>query len=341
MKIPPLSLSGNSTDNIQKHSLLLLLIAFIIQGGGIYFLFNDSLNNALLLHILSASLFPFALRQILPGKFRKDLAVFSFLFLMCWLIPFVSGIGLLLSLSIGIYSAKPVVKQLTNTVHSEALPENLLESVHLSQYNESSVIGILESSTIEEQRIKAVLKTRQMTDQEAIPILRVALLDPVDEVRLLAYSMLDKKEKNIDHLIYQEAKKLAAMPSQKLILVHLSMAESYWELSYLGLVTGQAKQHILQDAYEHIQRVLKSDQTSAEPYFLQARIALALNLYDVAEKSLSMALKLGINAVRVAPYQAELAFVTRKFDEIEQYINIVDDTAKNNDLVSGMVKQWG
>ncbi|MFK5949184.1 MAG: hypothetical protein QM500_10505 [Methylococcales bacterium] len=335
------SLSDNSADNIQKHSLLLLLIAFIIQGGSIYYLFNNSLNYALLLHLLSASLFPFALQQILPGKFRKDPAIFSFLFLMCCLVPFVSGIGLLLSLSIGIYSAKPIVKQLTNTVHSEPLPEDLLESVQLSQYNESSVIGILESSTIEEQRIKAVLKTRQMTDQEAIPILRVALLDPVDEVRLLAYSMLDKKEKNIDHLIHQEAKKIAENPTEKLILVHLSLAESYWELSYLGLVSGQAKQHILQDAYEHIQRVLKSDQTSAESYFLQARIALSLNLYDVAEQSLSMALKLGINAVRVAPYQAELAFVTRKFDEIEQYINIVDDTAKNNDLISGMVKQWG
>jgi len=341
MKNLPLSLPDNSTDNIQKKSLLLLIIAFIIQGGSVYFLFNNTLNYALLLHVISASLFPFALQQILPNKFRNEPAVFSFLFLMCCLVPFVSGVGLLLSLSLGIYSAKPIVKQLTNTVHANPLPDNLLESVQLSQYNESSVIGILESSAIEEQRIKALLKTRQMTDQEAIPILRVALLDPVDEVRLLAYSMLDKKEKHIDHIIHTEAKKLATMPAQKLILVHLSMAESYWELSYLGLVTGQAKQHILQDAYEHIQVVLKSDKSSAETYFLQARITLALNLYDITEKSLSMALKLGMNAVRIAPYQAELAFVTRKFDEIEQYINVVDDTAKNNDLVSGMVKQWG
>jgi len=334
-------LSKNARDNIQKRWLIVLLISFIIQAGSIYFLFNNHLNHALLLHMLSASLFPFALRQILPAKFRNEPTIFSFMFLMCWLVPFVSGIGLLFSLSIAIYSAKPVTKELTNTVHSEALPDNLLESVQLSQYDESSVIGILESSTIEEQRIKALLKTRQMKDQEAIPILKVALLDPVDEVRLLAYSMLNKKEKNIDHLIHQESKKLVATPTQKLIRVHLSLAESYWELSYLGLVTGQAKQHILQDAYKHIQLVLQNDKTSAEPYFLQARIALALNIYDIAEKSLSMTLKLGMNAVRVAPYQAELAFVTRKFDEIEQYINTIDDTAKNNDLVSGMVKQWG
>jgi len=202
-----------------------------------HFLFLDLLTNALILHVLSASLFPFALYQLLPVPYRQNKVIFSFLFLMCWLVPVVSGIGLLLSLSMGLYYTKPIEVEVTRTVHAEDLPEDILQSVQLAQYNEGSVIGILESSSIEEQRIKAVLNTRQMTDQEAIPILKMALLDPVDEVRLLAYSMLDKKEKNIGHAIHQQIQTLDNSASNP-VRVHLRLAESYWELSYLGLVTG-------------------------------------------------------------------------------------------------------
>jgi len=337
----------NNFSGITKRKLtvpfgvvLFLLLAFIIQGFSIYFLFLDLLTNALILHVLSASLFPFALYQLLPVPYRQNKVIFSFLFLMCWLVPVVSGIGLLLSLSMGLYYTKPIEVEVTRTVHAEDLPEDILQSVQLAQYNEGSVIGILESSSIEEQRIKAVLNTRQMTDQEAIPILKMALLDPVDEVRLLAYSMLDKKEKNIGHAIHQQIQTLDNSASNP-VRVHLRLAESYWELSYLGLVTGQAKLHVLNDAYEQIKLAIKMNTQDGATYFLQARIALALNDYKVAELSLKQALALGMNFAQVAPYQAELAFVTRQFDKIEQYIGSIDKTAKDNDVMAEVVKQWG
>jgi polysaccharide biosynthesis protein PelE len=326
---------------VDKSILALLLLAFVVQAWVVYCLLQQLMLYALLLHIVSATIFPWPLWQTMPVRYRKDRPILILLFLMCLLIPLVSGLGLLLSLSISSYYAKPVFKDLADTVQTPKLPENLVQIVQFSQYGGSSLFGLLEASAAEEQRIKAVLKTRQMTDQEAIPILRVALLDPLDEVRLLAYSMLDKKEKNIDKEIHAQLQAMDNSVKEKYLLGHLKLAESYWELSYLGLVQGQAKMHILQDAYTHIKQVLDDRPDDAEIWFLQARIALELELYDIAERSLLQALQLGMNKARVAPYQAELAFVRRRFDEIADFVASVDDTARNNELVSGMIEQWG
>ncbi len=327
-------------NKILLSGLLLLVISFVIQGASVYFLGSGFLKNALILHGVSACLFPFALYLLLPVQYRPETIIFSFLFLMCLLIPVVSGLGLLLSLSVSLYYAKSIDKNITETIDTDLLPDNIIETVQLTAYEGGSLLGILESSSVEEQRIQAVLKTRNMTDEDAIPILRVALLDPVDEVRLLAYSMLDKKGKYIDHTISLNLAKLKEQ-SVNASRVHLNLAESYWEQSYLGLVSGQAKECALKDAYKHILLALEGDTENSSSYFLQARIALALNDYPLAKYSFEQALALGIPVDRIAPYQAELAFMTGQFDQIKRYIADMDTTVKNNNVISGIVKQWG
>lgn len=324
----------------KKTLIVLLLLACFAQGCVIYFLFIQHWYFASIFHIITACLFPYPLWKLMPEQFHNSKLILILLFTLCLLIPLVSGPSLFFSLTDNIYHPKPFLEDITDTVEAAKLPENLLHIMQLSQYAGGSLRSILETSLTEELRIKAVLKTRQMPDYDAVPILRTALLDSNDEVRLLAYSMLDKKEKVIDRVIYTQLQILENNPDGENILVHSKLAESYWEMSYLGLVHGQARVHILQDAYKHIQTVLKYRADDGELHFLKAKVALALNLYDVVEKSLRDALSLGIPAARIGAYQAELAFVTQRFDEITNYISTVDDLANDNELVLGMLKQW-
>ncbi|MGZ0843230.1 HEAT repeat domain-containing protein, partial [Klebsiella pneumoniae subsp. pneumoniae] len=59
------------------------------------------------------------------------------------------------------------------------------------------------------QRLTAIFATRRMPGKEAIPILKLALRDPADDVRLLAYSMLDQKESRINQRIEAALGRLA------------------------------------------------------------------------------------------------------------------------------------
>ncbi len=213
--------------------------------------------------------------------------------------------------------------------------------MQLSSYKGESLLGVLEASTVENHRIKAVLKTRQMLDKAAIPILKVALLDPVDEVRLLAYSMLDKKEKIIGRQITSQLEALKDRPSEKHIAEHMNLAEGYWELSYLGLVHGQAQLHILQDAYTHIQKVVKHRTKDSDAYFLQARITLALNLYDIAENSLDQVVKLELSTKRARSYQKELAFVSRHFEESKDEKSYQNNSNTIEEQTEGVTESWG
>ena len=321
--------------------VILLLIALAVQSAAVYYLTKHQLFYALLFHILSAFLYPWPLWKLMPIRFQKDWQILVFFYLMCLLIPLVSGVGLLLSLTINCYFSKSYLSEVSTIVKMPELPDELLQTMQLSSYKGGSLLGVLEASPLDNQRIKAVLKTRQMIDKEAIPILKKALLDPVDEVRLLAYSMLDKKEKKLDRLITTQLQALENKPSEKHIAEHLSLAEAYWELSYLGLVQGQAQTHILQDAYMHIQKVVQHRATDADAYFLQARIALALNLYDVAEDSLDQALKFEVNSIKARSYQEELAFVSRHFKERSGNISHKENDNRLDEHVSGVTESWG
>jgi hypothetical protein len=340
MKVEQLS-SKHIISKLKNGTLIVFFIALLTQILSIYLLINHTLPNALFFHILSAFIFPWPLWKLLPLRFHRERKIVILFFLICLLIPLVSGIGLLLSLSINSHFSKPFLGELSNTIKAPTLPEHLLQTMQLSSYKGESLLGVLEASTVENQRIKAVLKTRQMLDKEAIPILKVALLDPVDEVRLLAYSMLDKKEKILGRQITTQLEALKDKPSEKHIAEHMSLAEAYWELSYLGLVHGQAQIHILQDAYTHIQKVVMHRTTDADAYFLQARITLALNLYDIAEDSLDHVVELDLNTKRTNSYQKELAFITRHFEGINE-----KKTHKNNsdmivNQIEGVTETWG
>ncbi len=319
---------------------LLLIAAFSVQLISVYFLSLQNIEYALLFHLGSACLFPYSLWKLMPKKFENERSITLLLFLICALIPFVSGIGLLVCFTLSAYFSKTTTVDVIENIHMEALPDDILENLKLSQYNGSSLQAILDMSDSEDNRMQAVLKTRQMSDQEAIPILKRALLDPVDEVRLLAYSMLDKKEKFIDTLIRSYSQNLGEKSSKEDSIIHFKLAECYWELSYLGLVQGKAQTHVLNNAYKHIQTTLKETIDNAEAYFLQARIALVLDLFKVAEKSLSHALLGGMSKTRIAPYQAELAFMTRDFDQVSHHVKAVDENTKKNAVVAEMLEQW-
>ncbi|MFO6383442.1 HEAT repeat domain-containing protein, partial [Pseudomonas aeruginosa] len=68
-------------------------------------------------------------------------------------------------------------------------------------FSDGGLQDVLRHAPDPNQRLTAIFATRRMPGKEAIPILKLALRDPADDVRLLAYSMLDQKESRINQRI--------------------------------------------------------------------------------------------------------------------------------------------
>jgi predicted Zn-dependent protease len=181
-----------------------------------------------------------------------------------------------------------------------------------------------------------------MTDEMAVPLLKVALLDAADEVRLLAYSMLDSKRKKLDRLIHKGLTKLKSsnlQPKSKKI-IHQNLAEAFWELSYLGLVEGQSKQRALNSAKQQVLDALNIQKEDPWMHLLHARIAIRLGLYEEASNALKQSEKYAMDTRKLAPLYAEIAFETRHFNEIGHQLKQIDSMSQKNPILGGWVTQW-
>ena len=323
-------------------AMLLLIAGFILEGLALWCLLDQLITIAFFFHLGSSVVLPWPLWYLIPKRDTGSGAFLLLLFLYCLFIPVVSGVSLFLILTLGVFYARPMQKQMIDVNAIPHAPENILEKISVTQHNPGKIHGVIKSSGDIEQRFRAVLATRKMRDNKAIPILQIGLRDPVDEVRLLAYSMLDNKEKKIDLKIHESLLDLSNEKQDPVAaaVIHQTLAESYWELSYLLLVQGQAQIHTLKSAYHHANEALKVRGTDAGLNLLHARLALNLDLYEEAARALDQAEKYGMPLVKLAPWRAELAFATRRFEEVTWHVEAIDEIAKNNSILAGIFKQW-
>jgi len=148
-------------------------------------------------------------------------------------------------------------------------------------------------------------------------ILRDLLADPVDDVRLLAYGMLDGKEKAITSKILatRESLKTLSAPGD-IRIANKQIAEYYWELVYQNLVQGDMQKFAAGEASRHARVALAIDGNDAGLWFMLGRLGLAIETLDEAEAAFAQAAELGYARERMLPYLAELLFRQRRFSEV-------------------------
>ncbi len=191
------------------------------------------------------------------------------------------------------------------------------------KYSEGALAEVLRYSGDADKRVAAVMALRNMKDEQAIPLLRIALKDPVDDVRLLAYSMLDSKDKTINLSIQDRLSELESAHPEESFYLHKQVATSYWELVYLGIASGDVLVFSLEQAAKHIHEALKISD-DAGSYLLLGRIALRKRDYCAAQEAFGKAQALGLTVATVAPHQAELAFYQRDFEGVHGTLSSID-----------------
>lgn len=193
----------------------------------------------------------------------------------------------------------------------------------LSYAHEHQVMeGLMNRRTVTARRVTALVAMQSMPMQMVSPLLHALLNDPVDDIRLLAYGMLDKCEKRVMRQISAERSKLARpLSSDERYQVDKTLAELYWELIYARLVDGDIYAHALEEADSHAAHALRHYPGDGALWRLRGRLAFEARRLDEAEAMLFKAIDCGFPRMRVLPYLAEIAYLRRDYAAVQRYLD--------------------
>ena len=132
----------------------------------------------------------------------------------------------------------------------------------------------------------SVVATRHLADASAVPVLRVALKDMEDEVRLQAYTFIDRREQSISQRIKELQAHLEREGDEPSEDLHARLAQNYWALVEAGLVQGNVRLHMLREAESHLRAAMAGRGSDPGLHFLCGRILLAWEEVDDARVEL-------------------------------------------------------
>ncbi|GAA60800.1 hypothetical protein P20652_2667 [Pseudoalteromonas sp. BSi20652] len=318
--------------------MIIVIVAAILGCIFQYFALIEILETpnwffTILLHALASICFSLTCYILIPKKYvTTHYSGISLLFLLLFTIPVLGIIGVVFALTFAL--CKPL-KNNDIEIEEHKIPALPFEARAISAnptYSIGGLRAILKHASEPNKRLSAVMAARHMSDSQAIPILKLALKDLEDDIRLLAYSTLDSKETKLNEkisLVQQEITTTTQQP--KLSNLQKKLAELYWELSYLGLAQGALRKYVLEKAEALAQQSIEHVKTPATFIFL-GRISLALDKYEIAHEYLLKATELGIARRHVLPYKAEVAFCMNKFDDCKRYLKELPEQPKGSEL---------
>ena len=200
--------------------MIIIIVAAILGCICQYFALIEVLETpdwflAILLHAIASILFAFVSYFLIPKKYKTTpYSSLLLMFLLLFTLPVLGIIGVVVALTFAL--CKPL-KNDDIEIEEHKIPELPFEARAISAnptYSIGGLKAILKHASEPNKRLSAVMAARHMSDSQAIPILKLALKDLEDDIRLLAYSTLDGKETKLNEKISLYQQEIAATTKQ-------------------------------------------------------------------------------------------------------------------------------
>lgn len=264
----------------------------------------------------------------LPPHFRRPVpAVIVLMFSFSFFIPILGLFGQL----IAVITAKYLPRLVPELPYAEIPPIEFefppREMRERTKYGPGGLTSRLRDTGVpKETRFKSLLALQGMPPKIANPLLQEMLGDPTDEVRLVAYGILDNQEKNINQHIHDEVVKLREAPTPELQSIAMRrLAELYWELVYGGLVHGDVRQHAIGETDRYLEQAMKLAPDDAGLWFLKGKMLLTKR-DPAAEAAFHRAVANGLEESRVLAYLAQIAFERRDYAEVRRIFGSIEES---------------
>lgn len=305
----------------QKLGIAAVTFEIAAWGTTIFDTGNDvRLFAYLSLHLLASLLLALALSALLSTGNLRQRGMMVLLIAACsYAIPVAGFLGMLIgTLMLQTYRKAPEAPEFK----SAELPDFDQHQKHHAGFRQTGLRSFLNNSAAPmSTRMGAMVALQYVSGRISAPLLRDLLSDQDEDIRLLAYGMLDNQEKRINRAIDDELKALAqstsgengaAPDAETPERVH-RLSDLYWELVYQELAQGDLRDYAINQSLHYCEWGLRLVPDNAALTLRHGRLLHCLGHSKDATAKYRRALELGLHATRVIPYQAELCFEQRDF----------------------------
>lgn len=290
-------------------------IALVLHGG----IGLAVISGYLALHVVSSALFALAIALVVPERYRRPRTwLLAYLFFFNFFIPIVGILCAVVALLVGVLWPKDEAEDHFATTDS---PEFItVRRREGSGFSGNRVRAQLSSlGTPVDKRLNALVAIQSTPTRASGESLRNLLADPADDVRLLAYGILDGKEKKITQRIVELRGRLDEAPDEQArAQMHQQVAELYQELIYQNLVQGDLLNYSCAQMREHAKAALAINPEQPGLWFMLVRLELMTGNAAGSAEALQNAHEHGFSRTRLLPYLAELSYLERDYEQVRK-----------------------
>jgi len=324
-------------------ALLLELLAFFSALSGRLDVWTSI--AALIVHGVGCAMAAHGMHGMMPASQQTSRQTgLLFLFAMMFFMPLLGLLGLLGGLLAELYFPNPPPPPPPwITIPIPDLPHQPSTVGAHPDYGDGALSAMLRYCPNPERRLSAVLAVRHLRDEHDAEVLRLALTDTVDDVRLLAYSILDRKEQSFNLRLKSLLGQLpsAAADDEQRAKLEKRLAQTHLEMIELGLCRGEVLLFMLIEARKHVDAALALTPDDRESLFLLGSIALRQDELVTAEGAFLKAQVMGMSIEKVLPNLAELAFRQQRFSMVTHYLRAIDPICfRAQPRLSGIATHW-
>lgn len=311
---------------ILSHKLILL--GLVLEIGAFSVLFQDISDEKkfwqfLILH--SAASVDVAQMGVmfLPKHYRNPKwAIYGLFFFGAFFVPLLSYIFVSAVVITARFFSKPVIYYPFIKVE---LPEFTLGSAGVrNSMGEGAIRTRLSTASLStEVRMKALLSAHAISARYSVPMLKELLGDEADDLRLLAYGMLDNREKSLNAMIDDLLQKLGNCKDTDLRqLYQKQLAELYWAFAYEHLAEGDMLTYMLEQAEQYTRAALEA-KPDGDLCVLLAQLLIKQQKPEEVDGAFKRAIQLDMPAMRIQPYLAELAYQRNDYQAVREHLQLV------------------
>ena len=185
-----------------------------------------------------------------------------------------------------------------------------------------------------------VLSSRNIRNSISVPVLREAVTNSDERIRLTAYQILDRKVNELNAEIQRLEKLANSVNNDSRGITWLQVANNYWELLTLERGDAVARKQLLKKAIHAATQSVAHDPKNRNAHLVLGRVCIENGEYPLAHAALEQSLKLGMPRDKVVPYLAEVAFGRREFSKVQELLASLDDAFKQYPPLKQVVEYW-
>jgi hypothetical protein len=205
-------------------------------------------------HAPASALLALAVYTLIPPRASKPRAsVLALLFSCIFFVPLLGFVGVVAGALLRHLLPKLRAPQRFLAVRLPELDIHESSEKSAAGFRQAGVRQFLQNELAPvPQRLRAMVALSHAPSRIGSPVLRELLGDAEDDLRLLAYGLLDSREKHLNADIHEARRRLAAATDadERSGIAH-QLAALYWELIYQGLVQGDLLDYAVSEALRY------------------------------------------------------------------------------------------